>query len=138
MRVEGWEKLLDDYIQKMALRPFKWGKCDCLIFSSDWCKIATNIDPMSKKKAKDPDTIRGLYNSEESAKELIKQYRKSVRDIMDVHFKRLGVNFAKRGDIVLYKNAFGVVLGRGKVVLKTENGMISVNVSDCQLAWGVE
>lgn len=138
MRIEGWEKLLDCYIQETALKPFKWGVCDCLIFSSDWCRTATGIDPMSKKKNGDPDTIRGLYDSEETAKQLIKKYRSSVRDIMDVHFKRINVNFAKRGDIILYKNAFGIVLGRGKAVLKTETGMTAVNVSDCQLAWGIE
>lgn len=139
MRVQGWEHELDNYLIKMAETPFEWGVCDCLIYSSDWCKIACGVDPMSKKKNNDPETIRGLYDTEEGARELIKQYRKSIRDIMDVHFERIGKNFAQRGDIVMYKLAFGVVIGRGYAMFKTEDlGMLKVKLSDCKVAWRVD
>lgn len=139
MRIEGWEKRLNDYLAEMNSAPFQWGKCDCLIFASDAVKICTGIDPMSKKNTNDPETIRGMYQTKEEARALIKQYRKSIRDIMDVHFKRKPVTKAQRGDVVYYKQAFGVCAGRGLAFFKNFNsGVEAIKVKDCVLAWGVE
>lgn len=138
MRVEGWEKQLSDYFETVKDMPFEWGTCDCLIFASDACVITRGIDPMSKKKPSDPDTIRGQYDTQSGARLLIKKHRKSIRDIMDVHFKRKNINFAKRGDIVYYKNAFGVCAGRGVAFFKSEGlGLEIVKLSDCVMAWDI-
>lgn len=139
MRIEGWETKLNDYFESVRNVPFEWGACDCLIFASDAVKICTGIDPMSKKKKTDPDTIRGMYKTQDEARELIKKYRKSIRDVMDVHFVRQNVNFAKRGDIVFYNNAFGVCSGRGNAFFKNESeGLQIIKLSDCVLSWRVE
>ena len=138
MRKEGWEVRLSNYLEDAVKQPFEWGKCDCLIFASDACIAVCGIDPMNKKKKNDPETIRGLYKSETEAKELIKKYRKSIREIMDLHFPRKNKNFATKGDVVLYQNAFGVCAGRGIAFLKDENsGLTEVKISDCALAWDI-
>ena len=136
MRQEGWETRLNDYFESVHNVPFVWGECDCLIFASDAVKAITGIDPMSKKKKGDPDTIRGLYTTQDEAKELVKKYRKSLRDVMDVHFERKDLNFCKRGDVVLYKNAFGICVGRGIAFFKSEGlGLQVVKIRECVLAW---
>jgi hypothetical protein len=141
MRIEGWEKKLNDYIEKTALKTFKWGKCDCLIFASDASKIVCGVDPMSKKKKNDPKTIRGKYKTKEQAYELIKKHRRSFPNIMDVHFDRINPNFAQRGDIVGAKIeglTFGVVWG-GKAFFKMENqGYFILPLNECKYAWRVE
>ncbi len=138
MRIEGWEKLLDEYLVKMAKEPFEWGKNDCLIFTSDWCKMVRGVDPMSKFNDEDPETIRGMYSSEKEAKDLIKTYRKSARDIMNIHFSKISPNFAQRGDVVFYKMAFGIAIGRGQAVFNTEDkGLLNVKLGECNLAWRI-
>lgn len=140
MRVQGWELLLNDYIQKVAHVTFEWGVCDCLIFASDAAVIISGKDPMSRKLKGDPDTIRGKYKTKEEARKLIRQYRKSTPAIMDVHFDRINPNFSQRGDIVA-ANVNGLAFGvcwSGKAFFKTEkNGYTALNLSECKYAWRV-
>ena len=138
MRIEGWESRLNELLEKTHGESFEWGVCDCLMFSSDAVVACTGIDPMSKKKKDDPETIRGKYKSEAEARELIKKYRKSIRAIMDLHFDRKELPFCKRGDIVLYKGAFGVCGGRGIAYFKNESiGLEIVKIEDCLTAWDI-
>lgn len=136
--IEGWETKLSDYFVKVQSTPFKWGKCDCLIFASDACKIKSGKDPMSKKRPNDPDTIRGMYKTQDEARDLIKKYRKSTPDIMDAHFDRILPVKAQRGDVVFYKGAFGVSYGRGLAFFKSEKGMETIQVKNCTKAWRVD
>jgi len=142
MRIQGWESKLNEYLEAMIKKPFSWGECDCLLFVSDWCLIASGCDPMSQKIKGDPDTIRGAYSDEESAMALIAQYRKSLSHIMDVHFERQSVFKAKRGDIVMAKldngNTFGICIGRGNAFFKTDDGMTPLKIDKCKIAWSVE
>lgn len=141
MRIEGWEKRLDEYIQEVSMKSFKWGECDCLIFVSDCCNVICGVDPMSKKKKSDPKTIRGKYKTEEKAKELIREYRRTMPNIMDIHFNRINPNFAQRGDVVMCKiqnMTFGIVWG-GKAYFKTDNeGFVTMTLNKCKYAWRVE
>ena len=141
MRIEGWEINLNKYIEEVANKNFAWGECDCLIFASDACKIVVGIDPMSKKKKTDPKTIRGKYRTQEEAYKLVKEYRKSFPDIMDIHFNRINPNFAQRGDIVAAKiqgMTFGISWG-GKAFFKMENkGYFTLPLKECKYVWRVE
>lgn len=142
MRIEGWEKSLDIYIQETSKKVFEWGKCDCLLFVSDACVITCGVDPMSKKIPTDPKTIRGMYHDKETATELIKKYRKTKQAIMDLHFQRVNVGFAQRGDVVLTKLNEGWTFGlvwAGKAFFKSENeGFIARPLTECKYAWRVE
>ena len=141
MRIEGWEKIFDEYIEEVSARPFEWGSCDCLIFVSDACLKICGKDPMSKKDSEDPDTIRGAYSTKHEAYSLIKKLRGSIYAIMDKHFQAVPVRFATRGDVVMAKlnegKTFGLVTIKGPI-FKTENGLILKKISDCCHAWRVE
>lgn len=142
MRIEGWESRLTKYVETQMKKRFKWGKSDCLIFACDWSILCCGIDPMKRKKPADPETIRGAYTTEEEAKALIKQYRKSLPDIMDVHFQRQAPRKAKRGDIMMGKtphgNAFGVNIGRGVVMFKAQKGILTMKARECSRSWSVK
>lgn len=142
VRLQGWEKSLSDYIESIVFKEFKWGECDCLIFASDACKLVCGVDPMLKKFEDDPDTIRGAYETENEAYSLIEKYRKSMPNIMDVHFNRIDNAYASRGDVVLAKletgYTFGVVSGRGVAFFKSEKGLIQEPVSKAKYIWKVE
>ncbi len=142
MRLQGWENKLSKYLEKTSGRLFKWGKMDCLIFASNACKLVCGVDPMSKKKSGDPDTIRGAYSTKEDAYKLIKQHRRTITAIMDLHFDRVNPHFAQRGDVVLYKleggKTFGVIWG-GKAVFKSfGKGLVMTDVNEKMIAWRVE
>lgn len=141
MRFEGWEKKIDEYLQKCSKRRFKWGSMDCLIFASNACKIVCGVDPMAKKRESDPETIRGLYKTAEEAYILIKEYRRTVPAIMDAHFDRININFAQRGDVVLgkldYGSTFGIIWG-GQAVFKSHDlGLVRVPLNDKMKCWKV-
>lgn len=142
MRVQGWEKILSDYITNVAEKDFQWGVCDCLIFVSDAALLSCGKDPMSKIKPEDPETIRGLYSTEYQAARLIAQYRDSLHDIMDVHFKPIKPPFAQRGDIVCANLETGDTFGlcwNGKAFFKSQNkGFKVTSLKECSLAWRVE
>lgn len=142
MRKEGWEKELNDYMERMAHANFEWGVCDCLIYASDACVLLTGKDPMSKAKDSDPETIRGAYKSEKEAKALIRKYRRSTPNIMDVHFERINPNFSQRGDILGAKLDTGMAFGvcwAGKALFKTDtNGFTALDLNECKYAWRVE
>ena len=136
MRIECWEKMLDEHLSEAIKTPFEWGVYDCLVYASDWCKIVCGVDPMSESIDGVIETIRGGYKNKKEARSLIKLHRKSIRNVMDVHFEKIAVNFAQRGDIVIHKMSFGISVGRGKAMFKTEDlGMVSINLSDCEAAW---
>ena len=142
MRKEGWELLLDRYIQNVSKRRYKWGKCDCLIFVSDAAKKICGKDPMSAKKRHDIETARGLYDNKKDAYSLIKKFRGSMPKVMDAHFERIKPNFAQRGDIVQARlsegSSFGLVY-HGQALFKLKNeGLRQLPLSKCKYAWRVE
>ena len=135
MKIEGWEKRLDDYLLKSAANDFQYGVCDCVCFASDWVMMATNIDPMLEG--------RGQYDTLRKGALLIKKYRGSYEGIMDHYFKRMPVKYAQRGDIVLTRSygvepAYGIV-NNGLGFFKAPNkGLTTVPTSKCMAAWRVE
>lgn len=142
MRNQGWEKELDLYIRDIAQKDFGWGSCDCLLFVSDASYLLCGIDPMSKKLDGDPETIRGRYKTRNEAARLIRRHRKSMRNIMDIHFRAIKPAFAQRGDIVMADlnegETFGLAVA-GRAFFKTETlGFITKPLNECRLAWRVE
>lgn len=143
MRIQGWEKAVEDYIQETAKKKFEWGVCDCLIFVSDAVQIICGKDPMSAALEDDPDTIRGKYSTEKEAYKLIVQHRGTIFNIMDVHFKTVDPAFAQRGDVVLQlvngNMTFGLVWSKGASVFKTlEEGIVMQKAKDAAQVWRVE
>lgn len=144
MRIEGWEKEIENYIQETMKKEFSWGECDCLIFISDAVKIMTGIDPMSKKYDTDPETIRGAYNTEAQAYYLIKNIRGSIPNIMNVHFETVQIPFAQRGDIVLGKmddgeHCFGLVWNGGAYFKTKQPGILIKPVDKiARISWRVD
>lgn len=143
MRLEGWENEFSLYIDKTMSKEFEWGVCDCLIFVSDSARIISGVDPMSYQREGDPETIRGAYSTAHGAIKLIKAYRKDLNDVIDACFKRIGVKYARRGDIVMTKldqgDTLGVVVDGGKAFFKMNDmGFHVENVSNCEIAWRVD
>lgn len=131
MRVQGWESLLADHVQKAAVTAFAWGSNDCALWCAEWVRIATGADLGSE--------WRGLYSSEEELQSLMGERGFfSPSDIADMHLTPKPLNFARRGDIVLHPiGALGICLGASSYFLM-ESGVARIGTLRCLRAWEVE
>lgn len=134
MRVEGWEKIAIDYIEKAKKSKFVWGLNDCVLFSCDLAKEMTGKDPA--------ESIRGKYSSQKEALKLIKANKRKPEDVMGDYFLEVHCNFAQRGDIVFRRNSdlsfnFGIVWDGKAFFLQDGEGVVSQNLKGLK-CWRVE
>ena len=113
VRVEAWPGLLAGYLELHRSTGFEFGRFDCCLFAADWVKLCTGQDPAKG--------LRG-YKSEPGALKLLKEHG-GVRGLADGVFPRVKLAFARRGDLVAYRepslkgpawacNALGILEGR--------------------------
>lgn len=132
-RCENWEKELESFIDESKPRQFAWGTCDCVCWAAEWFARLTGYDPMSE--------IRGQYNSEEQAYELLAQKAGLSAEISALLPVRQA-GFHKRGDVAMCmingKETLGIVGARGFVFFKTMSiGVIAKRIDIFQ-AWGCD
>ena len=135
MRIEGWEKALDAYINKTRTRLFRWGKLDCILFGCKWAGIATGIDP-----AKDS---YGKYSTERGAYAHLRAVYGDVYQGLDRHFKRVEPAFRQRGDLALCKiddsETLGIVCGNNFIFFKAiGKGVVARKSPPILAVWRVE
>lgn len=136
MRIQGWEKALEQYIQEQKNSHFVWGANDCVLFS------ARAANAIVEHSLDDQINSYGNYN-EESAIDLIRRHG-GISGIIDKHFKRYAKPLmAKRGDIVLVKidghKACGIIDNTGRnAICKTMDGIRSISINKALLAWEVQ
>lgn len=137
-----WEKCLSNKFQEWSGKKFIWGKSDCCIFAGDCIESMTSINPMNNfihKYAHD------IYKTKKEALSLIKN---SFNDLPSCIEKVLGkpknINFAKRGDLVLfasgqYSHICGIVnLSGSKITaLSLKQGLVEFPLSDGHLSWEI-
>ena len=139
-RIDGWEGDLLKALERWKGRAFDWGDADCLLLCGDIVFALTGQDLAAK--------YRGKYNSRTGAARLLPRGEGEgrVAALLDSHFKRCGVGFARRGDIVFFPDA-GDRLFRGcaapvdlsgRFAVVFEDGFLSRRkVSDASIAWRV-
>lgn len=57
---------LGAFLDEAARTPFAWGVHDCLLFTADWIRVRTGIDPAAP--------WRGTYASEDEAQAILTRY----------------------------------------------------------------
>lgn len=84
--------------------PFSYGTNDCALFAANILKECTGIDFASD--------YRGRYNSKYSAYRLLAKNGGNEAILLRKGFVKIHNNYAKAGDVCIYKNAFGIYDGR--------------------------
>jgi hypothetical protein len=92
-RKQNWPVLLAEQIKAAAMRPFSFGSHDCLLFAADVALAMTDIDFAAG--------VRGTYNDERSALEVIKAHGSMVQLARHCFGEPIDTKFAQRGDVVL-------------------------------------
>ena len=130
MRIEGWESLLNDHIERAAHIEFAWGVNDCALWCADWGNKATGTDFASH--------WRGLYSSEDELAAILSERGfSSAAGIVDAILESTAVPFAQRGDIVQhFQGCLGICNGMHGYFLM-ERGVTRIRTRDCIKAWRV-
>jgi hypothetical protein len=144
MRIDGWEKEFNAFIESRMHTPFEWGVHDCCLFPIDGVRLITGIDCA--------EFFRGKYDNQESAYKRMKEYcGGSVSETMEkvakeYGFKEVDINFAGRGDVALcyvqthiggILPTLGVVDGSGKILIAGRKRLNSFKKSSGERFWKI-
>lgn len=128
MRLDGWERRLDDYL--LSIGPFEWGKRDCCMFVVGAVKAITGIDHSEKYN----------YHSAIEANKVLHE-NGGIEAIATSHFgKPKATLFCRRGDIVSLESGNGIALGiclGGKIAAMQADGLIYLPMSKAINGWSV-
>lgn len=94
-RRENWPAFLSDFLIERMREPFAWGAQDCCLFAADWVRLCLLADPARE--------FRGKYRTEKTGLKLLKEHG-GVRGLVSKRFSRIPLNFAHRGDLVIWRN----------------------------------
>lgn len=131
-RLDGWQKLLSDYLAERRNMPFEWGKQDCMAFVAKGVEALTGHDFFTEYSD---------YHDEESAAALLARNR-GVAGIIIACLGESSKNIleATRGDVVLVNTpelSGGIVDDSGRhIALVNRQGLIRVPLSAAVRVWG--
>jgi len=132
-RVEGWDVLFCEAVEKARKKKFCWGTHDCATWSFDIRAILTGEDATVSWK--------GQYTTEIGAAKMLRKLK--CENVEDLAVSILGeplrsVLFVQRGDIMLggIENALGVCIGSHGLFL-LPSGWTSIEIKSCLKAWRV-
>jgi hypothetical protein len=139
IRLQDWPARLDAYLSSVAIRPFEWGKHDCVLMALDAAGAQLGFDPAHD--------IRGKYSTAIGAARRMKDLYGSSR--LDQAAKAFAEKwggleitppFARRGDVLMFKTpegpALGVCSGRN-ICAAGSNGTITLPLSAAVAGWRV-
>lgn len=134
MRIEGWERRLDDVIEDARNRPYELGVHDCFRLACRVVEALTGIDRWPEF---------GGYKTEREALSALAAYGRSFFLAGDRFFNgdRMPAAMARRGDVMGYQDDvgkwhLGICLGRFVAVLWA-GGLAFVALQACDCCWRV-
>lgn len=128
-RHQDWEAKLNRFLETVG--PFEWGTNDCCMFAVSAVESITGVDHGIK--------YRG-YKTKTGAARRLSTYG-GVDGIATLELgEPKNINFAKRGDVVLFDigngDSLGVCLG-SKIAAVSESGLMFINMSESKKVWSV-
>lgn len=136
MRVEGWEKILFEEIEKARNKKYVLGRHDCALFAINLLAKITGIDYSLQ--------VKGKYKNLTEAKKLIKKLGKGSNKALNkavsavLHSDPLGSLWGRRGDPLVIElddvEHIGICVGAEGVVL-TSKGLLFIPLDKFQYSW---
>ena len=115
MRKPGWEVDLSTWVEQIQRRKFEWGKLDCALMAAECIEVIAGTHPH-------PELI-GSYHSPIGAMRVIHAHG-SLTEILDRILKRVEVDHARKGDIILCqfgrKETLGICYGARIIIMGQE------------------
>lgn len=126
-RREDWPTRMVDAIQRHEGRRFRYGRYDCVTFTSNVIKAMTGDNPNPFR-----------YNNRTEA-EAILQEREGLEAIVDTLFESKHPKMSQRGDLVMVEEdggTLGICVG-STVAVAAKVGVTYVPLSSALRAWAV-
>lgn len=129
-RPSNWPAMLSGYLEEARETPFAWGSHDCVSFAASWFRLMTGADTYAP--------WRGRYSTRFGAARRI--YEAGARDMIAAGAILFGAPLKSkllinRGDIVLARDAFGIVTGPGAVFLRDGGGLVEIKRAEFSMSW---
>ena len=127
-RVNNWESILVEEIEKAKNTKFKYGENDCTIWTANVVKAISDLE------------WEPFWSNKREAFKI--QKIKSMEDyVSEILGPPLGnILLTQRGDIAqkgeAYEASLGVCIGR-KVVFLTDTGICYADLKDCKYSWRI-
>lgn len=141
-RLWDWQTRADRFLRQVNKMPFAFGTHDCSMFATNMVREITGEDVVK--------AIRGLYKTEQEAKDIIDQLTKGqgLEQLADQIARQFGLEQisvlrAQRCDVVLINvesnPALGIVSmdGRHILVAAARGGVIRYPLKDAIKAWRI-
>lgn len=118
------------YIENSNPKSFKYGTLDCALWAFKYVKTVNGLDLYSK--------YVGKYKTWAGGRSALrKQGDVSLINYLNNNFEIMEMNFAQRGDLVMYKGAVGICQGKYSFFLNEKN--VAHRLTEfCGHAWRVE
>ena len=131
MKVEGWQGVLYDYLERSQSLMFAWGENDCCLWVARFVDAVTGSEHARESE--------GQYNTEGGAYAYLesKGFFKTS-DIADAYLMKKPIQKAGRGDLVMIEGgALGICDGRRSYFFVENKGLTALLTLKCLRAWEV-
>jgi len=130
-RLNDWPERLNDTINDWRMRPFVWGKSDCVSFCLA-CDAAMNGKPSIK--------LRKYSTKAAAARQIAKAGGGGLVEAVDAKLSRKDIKAAQRGDLAAIETGEGpavvIVLGDCLVGMGPD-GLVFPPIDAAIAAWGL-
>lgn len=119
-RLPDWEQRLGEFMAANRDREFAYGQWDCILFACAAAEALTGRDEAAD--------FRGRYKTAKGARAILRERGAgTLLRTVDRHFRRKGVGYAQRGDLIWFGGAVGVCLGATAAFLSEPRLLAKVN-----------
>jgi len=129
MKIEGWEKALEDYLKVEQENDFEWGLFDCCSFAGGAVEAMTGVNPYLDFMAE----IGHAYHDEKTGRAFMER-KGGLARILTREFGH-HVNDGVEGDLAYCVfpdgSAVGVLMG-SHCIFRGETGLVAVDPIECR------
>ena len=144
VKLNEWEKNLENYIEQVRTKPFQWGFHDCIVFSNQAMKVQTGKGYLDDYL---PDYETALQAKRTYQTIMTNMGVKDMREALDSRLKRFIGLVPPKGSIVARKNketdgyAIGYNIGIAldhRVRFISREGIVFLRVEVGDTFWAVD
>ena len=133
-RIVGWEKNLNETIERYRSEPFAWGTNDCFTF-------AVRCEEAVCGKTRFPELYNAEYTNQfGSMRAFMREGYYGMVDCMDQRLDEIDIRVAQRGDwsVIGTPNGLAVgVLTGDKIAVTGEKGLLFFDYAEGVKAWRI-
>jgi len=131
MKIENWDLIFAEEIERSRDLEFSWGKNDCITWALQIAFRLTGRDD-------EPEWF-GTYKTEKGGMRVLLKNKIKLAEVGTHYFGDPieNVLFGKRGDLAFSGGAYGIVAGRETIHLSENRGLVTIPLSAATKIWSI-